>query len=215
MPLFKSKSRPSSTTKPSSSTEDRELPRTKLRRMYGEMVQKAFRMRFAPVLPGILPIEPSDRPFDGVILAFRLPGHWKLVTVGIWQPDGPDQDPIPGLELSINVPLGDDGQPPGWAVTLLRTLGDQVVGKRVPFLPGHRLENNTPLDGDPASNATDLLFTGDRDLRTIEGPMGLITIVALVPVTREELQRAKDTSTDEVVEALREQSPDLVARLRR
>lgn len=84
----------------------------------------------------------------------------------------------------------------------------------MPFLPGHRLENN-PLDGDPASNATDLLFTQDKDLRTIEGPMGLISIVALVPVTREELQRAKATSTEAVVEALRAQSPDLVASLRR
>jgi Suppressor of fused protein (SUFU) len=83
------------------------------------------------------------------------------------------------------------------------------------FLPGHRLESRRPLDDDPASTATCPLFTGDVDLHRVDGPTGRFEFVQVVPVSPAELREAQQTSTGAVVATLREESPGLVARLRR
>lgn len=115
----------------------------------------------------------------------------------------------------MRLPIGAGKEPVAWGPDLLRTLADQVLTTGRPFLPGHRLENNDPIDGNPASNATCLLFTKDKDLSNVDGPTGVFDIVQVVPVTHEELRRAKETSTDDVIASLREESPALIASLSR
>jgi Suppressor of fused protein (SUFU) len=184
------------------------------------LVRDANRVRHPDLSPGVLLVEPSERAFDGAVLAFRLPDSWRLVTAGLARPDrdrpaaSPDASGL-GIELSIRLAAGDDSQPPPWGARLLRRLADEVLGSRTLFLPGHRLENTTPLDGDPASVATCLLFTGDVDLHRVDGPTGRFEFVQLVPVSPGELREAQQTSTEAVVAKLREESPGLVARLGR
>jgi hypothetical protein len=199
------------------------------------LVRDAHRIRHPEVEPGVLALPPSDRPFDGALLAFRLTDSWRLVTAGLARPDHvvpamPEGASGFGIELSVRLPVGDSGragdrgrdddhggagpdQPAPWASELLRVLADQVVASGEPFLPGHRLENRNPLDGDPTSTATCLLFTADRDLHRVDGPTGVFEFVQVVPVTRDELAEARDASTEAVIDRLLRDSPDLIARL--
>ncbi len=187
---------------------------------FTELIRDANKIRHPRIKPGVLPVPESDRPFDGAVLAYPLEDSWRLVTAGLARPDREGTHPEPGssglgIELSLRLPLGEGKQPPGWGAALLRTLADQVVANGAAFLPGHRLENRNPLDGDPASVATCLIFIKDKDLGQVDGPTGIFQFVQAVPVTAEELARARDESNDVVLDALRRDNPQLIARLTR
>jgi hypothetical protein len=184
------------------------------------LVQDANKVRHPQVKPGVLPVPESERPFDGAVLAYQLEDSWRLVTAGLARPDREGAQPEPdssglGIELSLRLPLGDAKQPPGWGAELLRTLADQVVAKGAAFLPGHRLENRNPLDGNPASVASCLIFVKDVDLNRVDGPTGVFQFVQAVPVTPDELARARDETNDVVIDALQKDNPELIAQLTR
>lgn len=178
------------------------------------VVRDVYRVR----LPGARPFEfpVTDRPYDGRVLAYRLDDGWQLVTAGLARPDRTLEPAVTGVsglgvELTIRLPTSDE--PPGWATALLVTLADQVVQTGRPYLPGHRLQNSTPLDG--RSPATCLLFAADRLVHKVDGPTGGFEFVQVVPVTPEEHARAQAEGTETVLDELRAGSPDLVAQLAR
>ena len=184
------------------------------------LVRDANKIRHPLLKPGVLPVPESERPFDGAILAYRLDDSWRLVTAGLARPDRAGAKPEPessglGVELTIRLPLSDAEQPPGWAAELLQTLADQIVANGAAYLPGHRLENRTPLDGNPASVASSLLFVKDKDLSRVDGPTGVFQFTQVVPVTVEELARARDESNEAVLAGLEADNPQLIARLTR
>lgn len=159
------------------------------------------------------------KPFAGEIVAWDRGDHWHLHTVGLSTPAEEGSTGERPYELSLRCersaaafPL--EGAPP-WPVALLASLAGYVLETGRDVGPGARLENRTPLDGDPASAAHHLLFVPDRLLRRLDGPTGVVALLQAVPVTDEELARAKAGAADAIVADLATESPLLVARLRR
>jgi suppressor of fused-like protein len=82
---------------------------------------------------------------DGIygLSAYRVSGHWLLVTFGLTELFSKDSDDPRisgwGFELTMRVPAA-EAQPPVWARRLLQQLGRYVFGAGQPFDHGHRVD---------------------------------------------------------------------------
>lgn len=167
-------------------------------------------------------VAPGTGGFDGRVVVARTDEGWHAVTVGLCSPDVPaDSEGASGLgyELSMTVApdaVSADDRAAGlpWVVGALSAIALMAQqGRR--FGPGSRLQNSNPLDGDPASTRTNLLFTHDRLFRTVTVPSGgVIELLQLVPVDDAMLERAKVEGTDVVLAELTQADPQLTALLR-
>ncbi len=181
-----------------------------------ELVEQALMM---VTQGGRVVVSPATSGFDGRVLLAQTGDGWHAVTVGI---SSPDVDPVAegvlgrGFELSMELPADavdlTGGRP--WVVDLLSSLAVTAV-QGASYGPGSRLQNGNPLDGDPASVRTHLLFAPDVRLGRVTTPGGEeLRLLQLVPVDAETLERAKAEGTETVLEQLRADDPLLQARLR-
>lgn len=180
-----------------------------------ELIETALRM----VHPGPVLRAPGAGGFDGLVLVANTGSGWHAVTVGLSSPDVPSAgEGLCGRGVELSLRMGEDAVDPSradlpWPVRVLSALAVRVQqGDRIG--PGTRWENRTPLDGDPASTATHLLFVPDRTLRRVETPLGEIRLAQAVPVDAATLERARADGVDPVVAELLGDDPGAVAPLR-
>ena len=189
-------------------------PRTRGVTVLAELVETALRM----VHPGPVLRAPGTGGFDGLVLVTGTATGWHLVTVGLSSPDVPATGEGVcgrGVELSLRVDQDAvDPSRPGtpWPVGVLSALAVRVQNGDV-IGPGTRWENHTPLDGDPASTATHLLFVADRTLRRVQTPMGEVALAQAVPVDQAHLEQARVEGVEPVVADLLGSDPAAVAPL--
>jgi hypothetical protein len=169
------------------------------------------------VRPGREPLRwelPEDQ--GGLVAVLAYPGDdcWLIVSLGLTELfDKVTDDPVVsgwGVELTLRVPVGDEGFPPNWALNLVMRLGAYVFGSQSCFGPGHRMDPGGPITGAADTGLTALAFTLDPELEGVDTPNGRVEFLTVVGITRAELDRMKRTSTDEVLDALRVESPNLV-----
>lgn len=162
---------------------------------------------------------PGASGFDGRVALVGDADGWRAVTIGLSSPDVEASQPGlcgRGYELSMALPAGavdlTGGRP--WVVDALSSVA-LLAQQGARFGPGSRLRNATPLDGDPASVRSHLLFTQDTLLGSVTTPDGTtIRPLQLVPVDEATLDRAQSTSTEAVLAELTLADPSLVVRLR-
>lgn len=168
---------------------------------------------------GQVVVAPASGGFDGKVVLVQAADGWHAVTVGLSSPDVPGVvDGVAGRGFELSMELAADavdlaaGRP--WVVDALSAVAELAQrGSR--FGPGSRLASRTPLDGDPASTRTNLLFVPDTRVRQLTVPSGeVIELLQLVPVDDATLERAKAEGTDAVIAELREASPLLTAQVR-
>jgi hypothetical protein len=190
-------------------------PRARGVAMLADLVETALRM----VHPGPVLRAPGTGGFDGLVLVTGAAGGWHLVTVGLSSPDVPSTaDGVCGRGIELSLRVASEAVDPSrggtpWPVGLLSALAVRVQQGDV-IGPGTRWENRTPLDGDPASTATHLLFVPDRTLRRVQTPMGEVGLAQAVPVDTATLERARSEGVEPVVAELLGSDPAAVASLR-
>jgi hypothetical protein len=185
---------------------------------------------FAAAYPGQTPDhwKPNDVPLpaqDGVwgISGYRDEGSWLYVTYGLtdlfdlFKKPGPgevDPDAVVwsgfGFELTMRV-RSDEPTPPLWPVELLSKLGKYVYQTKAGFEHGQRLDPRGPITGGtPPTALMALAFVEDPVLQAFDTPLGRVEFITVVGITSDELARMNASSTDAVVDELRQQSPQLV-----
>lgn len=154
-------------------------------------------------------------PGQGVygLSAYQDQDGWFLVTYGLselFAKEGDDPDTSGfGFELTIRTPPAPDA--PGWALGLLRSLGNSVFSSGRTFGDGHRVDLRQPITGgNPPTQLTALAITTDPMLGEIETPNGHVEFLRLVGITGDELDRMKAESTASVLADLGASNPKLV-----
>ncbi len=177
-----------------------------------EAAMREFRPGVEPLRIGV-----SDAPETGGIVGlnvFREDGCWLLVSLGLTELFEKVTDDAGfsgwGFEFTLRVP--DDGgeTPPDWSVDLLCKLGAYVFGTGTPFAPGHRMDPGGPITGARDTRLSALAFAPDPQLDGIDTPNGRVEFLAVVGITKAELERMKATSTREVLDVFAVGSPLLV-----
>jgi hypothetical protein len=148
-----------------------------------------------------------DRPFAGAVHAYRTGDHCLLVTDGLAASGWPELT----LRVGPDELAGGPGAVP-WPFQVLVFLANSATTSGTGFTGTSRLENGAPFNGDPAAEATCLVFVPDPELRPA-GPEGP-GFVATVPVTPGELEAAAVDGTAGVAAKLSAGGPPL-ARLYR
>jgi suppressor of fused-like protein len=149
------------------------------------------------------------------VSAYQAAESWHMVTLGLselWAKQG--EDPAVsgwGFELTIKVPRseGEEG-PPAWAVKLLKIVGDSVYRTGKPLAEGSRLDVGAPITMPVISSLQALALTRDTDLPVLDTPNGRVEFLQVVGITHEELQEMQQSSTTEVLGALRASNPTLL-----
>ena len=147
--------------------------------------------------------------------AYPAPSHWHLVTVGLtepWEKHSEDRENSGwGFELTMKLPReAGDLEPPGWAVNLLKIVGDSVYRTGRPLAEGSRLDIGAPVTGRLISRLEALVLTPDTDVAPIQTPNGRVEFLQVVGITRAELEAMKASSTADVLEQVRAANPRLL-----
>jgi hypothetical protein len=147
------------------------------------------------------------------ISAYRVDGHWLLVTFGLTElfakeSDDPGTSGF-GFELTLRVPATGE-QPAPWTLTLLDRLGRYVFSTGQVFAAGHRLSPGGPITGSADTRLTAVAFADDPALGPIGTPHGAVRFLTVFGITEDELRTAKETSTADVLARLRAGNPLLV-----
>ncbi|GAC1332553.1 MAG: hypothetical protein NVSMB17_11800 [Candidatus Dormibacteria bacterium] len=157
-------------------------------------------------------------PRDTVVWAidaYRGDGHWHLVTLGLtelWEKHSSDPDHSGwGFELTMKVPRdAAEDEPPGWAMNLLKVVGDSVFRTGQPLAEGSRLDIGAPVTGRLLSRLEALALTPDPDLPPITSPNGRVEFLLVVGITRGELEAMQSSSTAAVLAGIRADDPRLL-----
>jgi hypothetical protein len=114
-----------------------------------------------------------------------------------------------GFELTMRVsPL--DPTPPTWPVELLSELGKYVYQSGSGFEAGDRMNPRGEITGGrPKTRLTALAFARDPALDPLDTPLGRVEFIQVVGITADELDRMKASSTETVLEELRQGNPSL------
>lgn len=137
--------------------------------------------------------------------------HWFYITYGLSELFGKVSDDLStsgwGEELTMRLLRGGANAVPDWPAKLLARLGEIVYQRAAPFLPGGRmLIPDHPADVPPA-----VCWAPDPELPAIETPHGRLVFVATVGVDEATMQRMRSSTTDQVLDAIRETNPLLVS----
>ena len=183
-----------------------------------DAIEAAFRGLYPAQAPpryfGTSGGEPPNSCVWGVS-AYRAPARWHLVTLGLselWakQSDQPDTSGW-GFELTIRLPRGDrETEPPGWAVKLLKVVGDSVYRTGKPLAEGSRLDIGAPITMPLISNLEALALTRDSELPILQTPNGRVEFLLVLGIRRDQLEQMQASSTDEVLDRLQESNPHLL-----
>jgi hypothetical protein len=153
-------------------------------------------------------------PLDG-LSAFRSERggpHWHIVSYGLSELYAKELDDTTtsgyGFELTIRVRRGpDELAPPNWALNLLQELARYVFETGNVFEPGHNLDLNGPLGGDPQTQVTGALFAEDPELPAMDTKNGRVGFVQVVGVTGDELRAATGWKASRFLEVLGQSLP--------
>lgn len=182
---------------------------------------QAIEDAFLRLHPGAAPVRTGTsggEPRNSVVWAVdAYPGedYWHLVTVGLselWEKQSPNAAISGwGFELTMRVPRpAGDREPPGWAVNLVKVVGDSVYRTGKPLAEGSRLDIGAPITGRILSRLEALALTPDPMLPHLDTPNGRVEFLQVVGITRSELERMQVSSTAAVVEDLRAGNPSLL-----
>ncbi|MBX3229408.1 MAG: suppressor of fused domain protein [Labilithrix sp.] len=121
--------------------------------------------------------------------------HWHYLTYGLTELRG-KESPNPevsgwGMELTMRVARGAEGEPPMWPAGLLQNLAQYTYETGRVFEPGALLDVNGPLAEGAATVLTGLVFTDDPELAvTVATNNGAFRFVQVVGLAGDELEAA-------------------------
>lgn len=147
--------------------------------------------------------------------AFAGTDHWFYVTYGLtelWRKESDDPTLSGfGYELTIRVRRQpQDDEPPQWPFGALHLMAEYVRGGPQPLWLGDRVRLATPLSGDPEGALFTAAVCVDPVLETLETPNGRVAFWQIVGLTDAEVQAARESSTDEVLDRLRQHQDPLL-----
>lgn len=145
--------------------------------------------------------------------AYAADGHWFFVTYGLSELylKGPQDDPEWsgwGFELTMRIPCGTEGDPPGWPFTMLNEMAKHINTNKILLEVGHRIDLGSPVTGypntpdGPDTGLTVLAFTLDPILGEIATPNGKVNFLEAVGVTAAEKEQMLASSTATVLASL-------------
>ena len=183
-----------------------------------DAIEAAFRRLYpgqdSPRYFGTSGGEPRNSCVWGVC-AYQASGYWHLVTLGLselWakQSDLADTSGW-GFELTMRLPRDDrETEPPGWAVKLLKVVGDSVYRSGKTLAEGSRLDIGAPITMPLISSLEALALTRDIELPILQTPNGRVEFLLVLGISRDELEQMQASSTDEVLDRLRVYNPLLL-----
>jgi suppressor of fused-like protein len=160
-------------------------------------------------------------PLDG-ISAYPAddPPHWHYVSYGLSELFRKESDDPTvsgwGMELTFRLARGpaDDGAPI-WAFSMLQNLAKYVFESGNVLSPGDHMDAYGPIELDASTDIRAFLFVADPELGSIETQHGSLTFVQVVGITLDELEAARDWTTDGLVGLLQSGNARLVTDLGR
>lgn len=139
--------------------------------------------------------------------AYAGPGHWFYVSYGLtelWVKESPDPTTSGfGFELTMRVPRrADETEPPTWPFEVQSILAGYVRSGPQPLWLGDRIGMLRTVDESDTAMAT-MAVCVDPVLAPLTTPNGSVAFWQLVGIYPDEVELAKRTSTDAVLDALR------------
>ncbi|WP_172250129.1 suppressor of fused domain protein [Saccharibacillus deserti] len=160
-------------------------------------------------------------PLDGVSVYKRqdpVP-HWHYVTYGFTELHEKESENTQysgfGFELTLRLAVEGEEEPPVWAINFLQNLARYVFSSGNPFLPGHHMDANGPIESDRETAITAIAFVEDPELGLIESPFGECRFVQVVGITQDELDLIKVWNTRSFLELVKARLPLYLTDLRR
>lgn len=143
------------------------------------------------------------------------PDHWFYVTYGLTELWGKDSDDPEvsgfGYELTMRVRRSPaDETPPEWPFRALILLAQYVRGGPQELWLGDRIRLVDGVTGDADSALTTLAVTADPVVTPIETPNGRVAFWQAVALTDADVEEAKRSTTDAVLERLAVDDPLLI-----
>lgn len=141
--------------------------------------------------------------------------HWFYVTYGLtelWakETDDPTISGY-GYELTMRVRrLPTHDAPPDWPYRALILLAQYVRGGPQELWLGDRIRLADPITGDPSCALTTLAVALDPVVAPIETPNGRVEFWHAFGLTDEDVEAAKRSSTDEVLQGMALSNPLLI-----
>jgi hypothetical protein len=160
----------------------------------------------------------GDDPLQG-ISAYEVPDpvspHWHLISYGLSELYHKDSDDVRrsgwGFELTMRVKrLGDESDPPAWAMALMQNLARYVVLSGNRFDTGHHMDANSPLCMDRPTQLHAVCFAVDPLLGEIETANGQLRFLQIIGITANELEAIVDWNARAFLELAMEDNPLLV-----
>ncbi len=141
--------------------------------------------------------------------------HWHFVTRGL------RRVLTPGLagngeryELTLRAAKTPEGLPE-WPLTLLQRLADYVAATENALVVGDHVDLRGPLAAGSDTLLEAIVFAEDEELGSEETPLGKLSFLQAVGITRDELEALKSWRAELFLELLAEREPLLVTDLGR
>ncbi|MFJ2370754.1 suppressor of fused domain protein [Microbacterium sp. NPDC087665] len=147
--------------------------------------------------------------------ALRGDDHWFYVTYGLtelWakESDEPTTSGY-GYELTMRVrALPEEDAPPQWPYRALSNLADYVRHGPQELWLGDRIRLPDLAAGEPGSTLTTLAVTMDPVVAAIDTPNGRVEFWQAIGLTDDEVEAAKASSTDDVLQGMAISNPLLI-----
>jgi hypothetical protein len=143
------------------------------------------------------------------------PDHWFYVTYGLTELWGKDSDDPTtsgfGYELTMRVRRSpSDETPPQWPYRALIVLAQFVRSGPQELWLGDRIRLADGVTDDPDGALTTLAVTADPVVEPIETPNGRVAFWQAVGLTDTDVEEAKRSTTDEVLQRLAVDDPLLI-----